>query len=378
MRFALALFKYFPFGGLQRDFRAVANECITRGHQVDIYVHTWQGDRLPGAQIHVLPVKGFFNHQRDWNFTQTLGEIAAQQHYDAIVGFNTMPHLDVHYAAGACYLRKAALNRRPLHWITTRHRNHSRQETAIFSPESKTTILALCEQQIADFRSYYNTPLERFHILPPWLNADRFPPPHVAQIRQDLRAQFNISDDEKWVLLVGSGFKLKGVDRALLAVAALPETLRQKTKFFVIGQDNPKRYLHQAATLGIKDQVRFLGGRSDVPHFMFAADLLLHPSYLENTGNVIIEALVAGLPVLTTDACGFAPFVSQHQAGQVISAPFQQTALNVALAELLTHPEPQQLRDRALAFAQQHDFTAMPKLATDVIENVGKSKPRGL
>ncbi|MFO6381679.1 glycosyltransferase, partial [Pseudomonas aeruginosa] len=101
-----------------------------------------------------------------------------------------------------------------------------------------------------------------------------------------------------------SGFKTKGLDRSLKALAALPKALRRRTRLIAIGQDDPKPFLLQIAALGLNDQVQILKGRSDIPRFLLGADLLIHPAYNENTGTVLLEALVSGLPVLVTDVCG--------------------------------------------------------------------------
>ena len=37
MQLAFVLYKYFPFGGLQRDFMRIALECQKRGHQIRVY-----------------------------------------------------------------------------------------------------------------------------------------------------------------------------------------------------------------------------------------------------------------------------------------------------------------------------------------------------
>jgi len=49
MRFALLLYKYFPYGGLQRDFHRFARELQQRGHQCRVYYISWQGEPLLGA-----------------------------------------------------------------------------------------------------------------------------------------------------------------------------------------------------------------------------------------------------------------------------------------------------------------------------------------
>ncbi|MGB2929790.1 MAG: hypothetical protein WBB70_12840, partial [Desulfobacterales bacterium] len=63
MKFAFCLYKYFPFGGQQRDFLEIAKTCIKRGHHVDVYTASWEGDIPNGFQIYVLPIKGLTNHR---------------------------------------------------------------------------------------------------------------------------------------------------------------------------------------------------------------------------------------------------------------------------------------------------------------------------
>ena len=65
MQLAFVLYKYFPFGGLQRDFMRIALECQQRGHQIRVYTLIWEGDVPPGFEVLVAPVKAFFNHRRN-------------------------------------------------------------------------------------------------------------------------------------------------------------------------------------------------------------------------------------------------------------------------------------------------------------------------
>ena len=44
MQLAFILYKYFPFGGLQRDFMRIALECQRRGHAIRVYAMIWEGD----------------------------------------------------------------------------------------------------------------------------------------------------------------------------------------------------------------------------------------------------------------------------------------------------------------------------------------------
>ena len=116
-----------------------------------------------------------------------------------------------------------------------------------------------------------------------------------------------------------------------------------------------------------------MGGRSDVPDFLLGADLLLHPARKENTGTVILEAMVAGLPMLVTAICGYAKHVTQSMAGRVIASPFQQQHLNKSLAEMLLHDK-KTWSEHALAYASSEDLYSMPEKAAEAIERVAREK----
>ena len=65
MQLAFVLYKYFPFGGLQRDFMRIALECQQRGHLIRVYTLIWEGDIPPGFEVLVAPVQALFNHRRN-------------------------------------------------------------------------------------------------------------------------------------------------------------------------------------------------------------------------------------------------------------------------------------------------------------------------
>src|SRR5690606_2295489 len=194
--------------------------------------------------------------------------------------------------------------RNPIYRRWGRYKHFAEYERAVFDPQAKTEILMISEVQQPLFVKHYGTPAERFHLLPPGIAADRRAPANAGVILARPRADFGLRSDELLLVQIGSGFKTKGVDRSLKALAALPRELKQRTRLLVIGQDDPKPFKLQAKALGVSSMVEFLKGRSDIPRFLLGADLLIHPAYNENTGTVLLEALVAGLPVLVSDVCG--------------------------------------------------------------------------
>jgi UDP-glucose:(heptosyl)LPS alpha-1,3-glucosyltransferase len=362
------LYKYFPFGGLQRDFMRIALECQQRGHQIRVYTLIWEGEVPPGFEVLVTPVKALFNHRRNEKMLEWMNADLARRPVDRLVGFNKMPGLDVYYAADGCYEDKAQNLRHSMYRFWGRYRHFSEYERAVFGRDARTEILMISEVQQPLFVKYYQTPAERFHLLPPGISQDRRAPPNAAEIRAQFRGEFMLEDRELLLVQIGSGFKTKGVDRTLKAIAALPGELRKRVRLMVIGQDDPKVFQLQSAALGLGDRVQFLKGRSDIPRFLLGADLLIHPAYNENTGTVLLEALVAGLPVLVSRVCGYAHYITQAKGGRVLDEPFDQGQLNQTLAGMLEDDAARAgWSANGLAFAATADIYSMPRHAADVI-----------
>ncbi|UTW09498.1 glycosyltransferase family 4 protein [Pseudomonas benzenivorans] len=368
MQLAFILYKYFPYGGLQRDFLRIALECQRRGHAIRVYTPIWEGEVPAGFEVVVVPVKALFNHKRNEKLTAWVEADLARRPVERVIGFNKMPGLDVYYAADGCFEDKAQTLRNPLYRRWGRYKHFADYERAVFAPESATSILMISEVQQPLFVKHYGTPAERFHLLPPGIAQDRRAPANAAELRAELRAEFGLAEDQLLLVQIGSGFKTKGLDRSLKAVAALPRELRQRTRLIVIGQDDPRPFLLQVKALGISEQVQILKGRSDIPRFLLGADLLIHPAYNENTGTVLLEALVAGLPVLVTDVCGYAHYIAEADAGRVLASPFEQQQLNRSLREMLEDDgQRAQWQRNGLAFADSADLYSMPQRAADVI-----------
>tara|TARA_B110000977_G_scaffold40983_2_gene55141 strand:- start:2049 stop:4196 length:2148 start_codon:yes stop_codon:yes gene_type:complete len=364
---AFCLFKYFPYGGLQRDFLRIALETQTRGFNIKIYTLEWEGDIPAGFEVIVVPVSAVTNHSRYRKYHAWVCSDLEKCAVERLVGFNKMPGLDVYYAADSCYEDKAQHQRSWAYRRTPRYELFSEFEESVFSRDSKTEVLMISSVQVPLFQRYYGTRTERIHLLSPGIARDRIAPANRVDIREDFRREMDLDDDEILLLMIGSGFITKGLDRILIAMSALPQAILDRTRLIAIGQDNPGAFSRMALKLGLAGQVTILKGRDDVPRFLMGADLLVHPAYVENTGTVLLEAIVAGLPVIATDICGYAPYIEQADAGRLIPAPFQQETFNAMLESMMTKLGYSDWSANGIAFAAVADIYDMPKLAADYI-----------
>jgi len=335
MQFAFCLYKYFPFGGIQRDGYRIAEALVAKGHRVRFYALAWDGELPDWIEFVQVPVKGVTRHTLYERYQEWVQRHLNEHPVQLVFGLNKMTGLDAYFAGDSCFEEKARTQRGWWYRRMPRYRFFAATERAVFRRLGATQILTISDLQTPLFQRYYRTPDERLHALPPGIDPSRVAPDNAAELGAELRSEFSVSPDENLLLFVGSGFKKKGLDRALRGLASLSGDLLGNTQLFVLGADNFDPFERMAKRLGVAERVRFFSGRDDVPRFFFAADLLMLPAYDENTGTVILESMVAGLPVLTTANCGYAVWVERFAAGRVVAEPFEQAALDAALLGML-------------------------------------------
>lgn len=368
MLIALCLFKFFPYGGLQRDFLAIGKELYKRGHQIRVYTRSWQGDKPSEFNIIEVPVRALTNHSANVKYYEWVKTHLASHPVDKVVGFNRMPELDYYYDADVCYAEKIEQEQRGFFYrISGRCKHYLEYEKAVFEKGRKTKILLLSRVQQTYFQKHYQTESERFYLLPPGISPSRKYQNAPAGAREKICKELDIPTSSFLLLQIGSDFSRKGVDRSIEALASLAEDIRQKTHFIVIGQDKPNHYIKLSKNLKIDTNVHFLLGRDDVPYFIAGCDILLHPARSENTGTVILEALVGGLPEIATSECGYAFYIDIAHTGVVLKSPFNQEEFNTCLTKSLDRELLQVWSTNAKQFSDENNLMQLIQQSADII-----------
>lgn len=369
---ALAIHRVFPHGGLQRDAIATARACRARGHRVLLVTQRLEGPVPEGVEVQVLATRGLTNHGRARSFGPRARAAADAFGARALLGFDKLPWLDAYFVGDPCYARRARERRGALSRWTPRDRTFRSLERAVFGPAGARAILLLHEGQDAPFRAEYGTEPGRFRVLPPGIARDRRRGADAPARRARTRAALGAADDDVLLLQLGSDYLRKGVDRTARAVAALPPALRRRALLLVAGADRRERVAAALDPLG--ERARVLGARDDVPDLLLAADVLVHPARSEPGGVVLLEALVAGTPVIASGACGYAPRVAAAGAGIVLPEPFEQAALDRAVHELVASPAVRATyAARALAHADATpELFGMHERIVDVLEELAR------
>jgi glycosyltransferase involved in cell wall biosynthesis len=131
----------------------------------------------------------------------------------------------------------------------------------------------------------------------------------------------------------------KGQHVLLQAIARLPGVHGVIVGDALFGEsDYAARLRALAAELGIAERVHFLGHRHDVPKLMHAVDVMVHPSVdPEPFGRTLVEAMLAGVPVIATDTGAASDILEGGKAGTLVR-PDDADAIAAAIARALADP----------------------------------------
>ncbi|MDX8431576.1 MAG: glycosyltransferase family 4 protein [Candidatus Algichlamydia australiensis] len=174
------------------------------------------------------------------------------------------------------------------------------------------------------------------------------------------------SNEKFHFLFVGSGFKRKGLDLLLLALAHLSQ---KDWQLSVVGYDrNLTHYLQLAEKLKIQNQVQFFGKRVDIQTFYQKADCLVLPTLYDPFANTTVEALAMGLTVVTSKTNG-GHEVLTPETGIIIEDLTSQDSLLAALQKALTRPKTEErakkIRNTVKSYTFENQLSALTKICLE-------------
>ena len=170
----------------------------------------------------------------------------------------------------------------------------------------------------------------------------RDPEPFVAVDRavagRKLRAELRLDDNVDLVGLVGHLIEQKRPDRALDALEAMHA--RGAAAHLVVAGDGPLRgdLERDVARRGLAAYVHLLGSRDDIAYLLAAIDVLILTSDAEGLPGVLIEAQMAGCPIVTVPVGGVRELVDDGETG-LVTEQVDATELAERVVGLLRDPK---------------------------------------
>ncbi len=326
----------------------IAKELLRRGNELTLMVKPY-GWSLEQAERLGIPT--FPSRMKRFPFTDYLEAVrfCKQKQIEVILahmsGANNFAVVVGRIARVPVVLRAHAHTVHP-HWFFAHH------------------IIAVSEQTRRYHITHNLVPPKRISTVHGFVDPERLTVPDKG-VRQQVRSELGLAPDAFVMAIIGNIIPRKG---ALYLVQALPPVVAHypNLRLLLVGVTHPESYgvrvRQEIAKLGLELNVLWLGERRDVPNLLQAIDLYALPTLNDMLPMALLEAMWAGLPVLSTTAGGIPEAVRNGIEGWLVP-PKNPEALTQALLEILNNPEERARRAQNAHQRVLESFTVGPQVA---------------
>jgi UDP-glucose:(heptosyl)LPS alpha-1,3-glucosyltransferase len=345
-------------GGTERDLFKTAEGLRDLGHDVHLFCGQFRVAAPLGVTPHRIPVLRLGRTAELLSLAVRAPKLIAQAACDLVLSFDRVPDCDVLRCGGGThrgFLSRMARESGALGrlWPSTSayHRTLLDLEKRQYHSKRVKKIIAVSAEVKRDIMSNYQVASDRISVLCNGVDLLRFHPQKRAQAGQALRALWKIPLDAPLVLFWNA-----------------PELAR--AYLLVVGGDaRLGRYRTWAESVA-PGRIVFAGRQDQIENYYGAADVVALPSLQEAFGNVVLEALASGLPVLVTRAVGAAEILCGGLAGGIVEQPEDAAELSAKLVSLLGKARGEALRQEARSLAEAYSwerhFRALDALLREV------------
>ena len=280
-----------------------------------------------------------------------------------VIANNNLDLLHVHYAiphASAAYMAKQILKKdgKKIPVITTLHgtditlvgRDKTYAPVVTFSINESDAITAVSNNLRDETYNHFKIEKE-IEVIYNFVDVQRFTRKPIDAFKKV------IAPNGERILLHASNFrKLKRVDDVVKIFFNVQKEIPSKLLF--VG-DGPERQAAEklCRELNICDEVRFVGKQEQMEDIMAIADLFLLPSEYESFGLAALEAMAAGMPVVSTNAGGLKEINIHGETGFMGNVGDVETMSKYALDILRDNKILRKFKDKALEQAKRYDIS---------------------
>jgi UDP-glucose:(heptosyl)LPS alpha-1,3-glucosyltransferase len=283
VRVALVHRRFTTHGGTERWLVGFARWLVAHGHAPTVLCAEVRDDLLaePGVRFVRLPT---WRPARMASLWWSARRALETRSWDAVMGFGRTPGHDLFRAGGGSHAE--ALRRlrpwgrlvRPADLLERALDRHAVRGARVVIANSRLGAEGLVRD--------YGAP--RVEVVYNGVDRALFRPD--PSVRRAVRQALGVAWDAPVALFLGTGFRRKGLDRA---IAAVPPHVQ----LWVAGGDRPWR---------VPPHVRHVGAVRAPERLLQAADVLVLPTRYDPFANACLEALACGIPFVTTSANGAA------------------------------------------------------------------------
>jgi UDP-glucose:(heptosyl)LPS alpha-1,3-glucosyltransferase len=307
MKLALVRRSFSAAGGAELYLQRLLAALGQAGHELHLFAERWS-DVPAGVSFHPIAAGGT-RAARPRLFAEEVRRAVGMDRYDCVFSLERTLRQDV-YRAGDGVHRVWLERRREFgpwwrkFWTGRFHRTMLALEKETFDAANTRFVIVNSEMVRREIQRHFSFPAQRIVLVRNGVDVPRF----RGGDRSGSRARFGFGEEDFVCLFAGSGWERKGLRYVVEAI----RTLGPQVKLLVAGKGRP---------FAAGPQVTFTGAVNDLENLYAAADLFTFVPIYEPSANVCIEALAAGLPVITSVQNGAAEFITSAERGYVVSNP---------------------------------------------------------
>jgi UDP-glucose:(heptosyl)LPS alpha-1,3-glucosyltransferase len=317
MKIGLVRRGYSRTGGAEAYLRRFAEAAAEAGHAIVLFSEKWPREEWP---FEYLPVTSHSPR----SFAEALAALRPRDACDYVFSLERVLTCDC-YRAGdgvhAAWLeRRARFEPAWKSWFrrfSGKHREMLALEKELFGPRGARAVIANSAMIRDEIVQHFQYPTGQIHVIHNGVPT----PVTTPEDRAARRHSLGLKEGDFAVLFAGSGWDRKGLR---FAVEAMNAAKLEHASLLIAGRGNPHALPRCA-------QARFLGPVKDMPPLLAAADAFILPTIYEPFSNACLEALAAGLPVITTAQNGFSEIIESDVEGEIVAQPNDIPALTRAL-----------------------------------------------
>jgi UDP-glucose:(heptosyl)LPS alpha-1,3-glucosyltransferase len=296
-------------GGVETATAGLVRALVQHGYDVHV-LSPGHPPSAPGVTLHHLALPPLPGAARAVAQALAVRRVAQRGGWDVIQSHERTLGQDIYRAGEGCHRAYLAAVGARARGIYHRVMLALERQTFITTPR----IVAIARAGKAEIERLYRVPGERVDVVYNGVDLERFHPRNRATVGTAARREAGIPAEAPLALFAGSGFERKGLATALEATA-----LSHRTRWLlVVGKGSRAPHETLARRLAVAERVVWLGPRRDIERWYAAADVVVLPTRYEPFGNVHLEALASGVPVVTTTRAGGAEVIEEGKNGAVV------------------------------------------------------------
>jgi len=377
-------------GGAETYVADLCRHLVQAGHRVDLYAESWADGCLP-PNVNVVKVAapGRNKLERIRSFARGSEALLGQAHHDCSIGFvNTWAH-DVIIPQGGIHRGSLTANAQrfttPLRQLyllaktaNLKHWFLQSLERRQYDPDRRARVVAVSNMVKRHVEEFHHVPRQQIRVVPNAIDPRRLMVSQPGAVRCAFRNRYGLEPGHLVGLFAGHNLALKGLKPLLQALGARRRRDRgsRPIHLLVCGSGEPAAYRRLASRLGLKDTVHFLGFQPEVEACYWSSDFFVQPTYYDPCSLVVLEALVCGLPVITTAQNGASELMTDGREGYILTNASAQGELIAALDHMTDDRARRAMSDHASRLGRVQTFETHVARLTAIFEEVAASKSR--